>query len=85
MAHEREKSERGNFKATCQSPLVLRIMTGVRAGRKPAAVCGIVPPSLASESFNTMEEKAWRAEKGSPGRGAQGALLNWNPRLNYFI
>lgn len=36
----------------------LRIMTGGQAGSLQLC-CGIVPPSLASETFSTIEEKAW--------------------------
>lgn len=77
MVHEGGKSERGNFKATqaaVESPLVLRIMTGGQAGSLQLC-CGIVPPSLASESFNTIEEKA-RGGRERHHLGKANSLLN---------
>lgn len=49
--------------------------------------CGIVPPSLASETFSTIEEKAWGGrERHQQGKGVLSGwiLFNWNPRRNYF-
>lgn len=60
MVHEGEESERGNFKATqavFESPLVIE-NNDWRAGSLQLC-CGIVRPSLASETFSTIEEKAW--------------------------
>lgn len=72
MVHEGGESERGNFKATqavFESPLVLRIITGGQAGSLQLC-CGIVPPSLASETFSTIEEKAWGGrERHQQGKG----------------